>query len=51
MRQSIKSIKAQLVNDVALKYKRQIEQLKNRNKELETLCAKYKKKLQNCRKA
>ena len=51
MKQSIKSIKAQLVNDVAQKYKREIEQLKNRNKELEALCAKYKKEIAKLRKS
>lgn len=45
MKQSIKSIKAQVINEVAKKYKLQIEMLIERHKELETKCAKYKKEI------
>lgn len=45
MKQSIKSIKAQVVNEVAQKYKRRIDALEIRNQELEAKCAKYKKEI------
>lgn len=45
MKQSIKSIKAQIINEVAKKYKCRIDTLEIKNKELEAKCAKYKKEI------
>lgn len=45
MKQSIKTIKAQVANEIAKKYKLRIEMLTSKNEELEAKCAKYKKEI------
>ena len=45
MKSSIKAIRAQCVNDVAKKYKRDIERLQKENGELKLLLAKYRNEI------
>lgn len=45
MKSSIKAIRAQCVNDVAKKYKREIERLQKENGELKLLLAKYRNEI------
>lgn len=45
MKNSIKAIKAQCVNEVAKKYKREIERLQKENGEMKLLLAKYRNEI------
>lgn len=45
MKSSIKAIRAQCVNDVAKKHKRDIERLQKENGELKLLLAKYRNEI------